>query len=303
MKAANAVMADWLCITDKKNVSEIKASVHKNKQKKSMMVCIEWVIAADEWKTCRFESPSCLRHDTFLLRAAAVSGLVDIMSLSPSKHSTCKQGTSAGKAILPLGPHLSFPIHTALCTHLNDKLVCTQIHYEHLGTEWEERMTVTGWKFHNKSNEVGAVTCFRVLLHALSHSRSYWMILRRMAEQILKNETDYWSRFNWTVLKQNSDRPPRLEAPATVAGRVPALRWEMGWGSSWRPACWLAAQARRCVARWRGTAAPALHGNIGTTRCSEQQRREKDTTEFYHTLWHTENNCFPPKQPTVRPFQ
>lgn len=69
------------------------------------------------------------------LTAAAVLCLVDIMSLSPSKHSTCKQGTSTGKAIPPLGPHLSFPIHTALCTHLNDKPVCTQIHYEHLGTE------------------------------------------------------------------------------------------------------------------------------------------------------------------------
>lgn len=135
-------MADWLCVTDDKNVSEIKAKVHKNKNK-SMMVCIEWVIP-------------CLCHDFFLLRASSrCLCLVDIKSLSHSKHSTCKQGTSAGKAILPLGPHLSFPIHTALCTHLNDKLVCTQIHYEHLGTEWEERMTVADWKFRNKSNEVG----------------------------------------------------------------------------------------------------------------------------------------------------
>ena len=39
--------------------------------------------------------------------------------------------------------HTYHSLYTLLCTHLNDKLVCTQIHYEHLERQGEERMTVT----------------------------------------------------------------------------------------------------------------------------------------------------------------
>lgn len=56
----------------------------------------------------------------------------NITPLLPTKHSTCKAGTSAGKAIPTLGPHPSISLRTEMCTHLNNKLVCTQIHYEHL---------------------------------------------------------------------------------------------------------------------------------------------------------------------------
>lgn len=56
----------------------------------------------------------------------------NITPLLPTKHSTCKEKTSAGKAIPTLGPHPPISLRTEMCTHLNNKLVCTQIHYEHL---------------------------------------------------------------------------------------------------------------------------------------------------------------------------
>lgn len=94
-----------------------------------------------------------------------------------------------------------------------------------------------------------------------------------------------WMRISWIILKQISCRPPRWAAPAAVAGRVPARQWEMGWVSSWRPACWLAAQARRCVARWRGTAAPALHGHTETAHCGEQGGGGGETPVSLHTIF------------------
>lgn len=55
-------------------------------------------------------------------------------TLLPTKHSTCEEGTSAGKVSGALGPHPSMSLHNEMCTHLNNKLVSTQIHYEHLET-------------------------------------------------------------------------------------------------------------------------------------------------------------------------
>lgn len=119
------------------------------------------MISVDEWQTC-----SIMTWFDFSLQHLDEN----ITSLSPSKHFKCKQGTSAGRAILPLGPHLSFPIHTATCTHLNNKLVCTQIHYEHLGTKREERMTVTYCKISQQELWSSEVGLFRVFLHYYSHT-------------------------------------------------------------------------------------------------------------------------------------
>lgn len=143
------------------------------------MTGIDWVITVDEWQTCSSESHSCLH----------VVSWHGLTSLSPSKHFESKQGTSAGKAIFPLGPHLSFPIYTAMCTHLNDKLVCTQIHYEHLGTKQEERMTVTDCKISQQELWSSEVGLFRVFLHYYSHT----------VEASVYGTVDWTVCQNWTI--------------------------------------------------------------------------------------------------------
>lgn len=57
-----------------------------------------------------------------------------------------------------------------MCTHLNDKLVCTQIHNEHLGRQQEERQTVTDCKVWQQKLCTGDVSLLRVFLHLHSHT-------------------------------------------------------------------------------------------------------------------------------------
>lgn len=96
------------------------------------------------------------------------------------------------------------------------------------------------------------------------------------------------------ILKHNSDRPPQWAAPAALAGRVPAPQWGTGLGSNWCPACWLVTQAQRCAAMWMGTAVPGLHGHTGTTHCSEEQRRQKNTIQFPHWSYDTNRSYITP---------
>ena len=66
--------------------------------------------------------------------------------------------------------------------------------------------------------------------------------------------------------------PLRWAAPAAEAGIGRAPPWGREWESSWCPACWRAARARRCAARWTGRAAPALNGHSGTVCCQGSRR-------------------------------
>lgn len=61
---------------------------------------------------------------------------------------------------------LSFPHkHTPLCTHLNDKLVCTQVHDEHLGTVGERESCEEG---SCSGNQTGNPICSVVLPFVMS---------------------------------------------------------------------------------------------------------------------------------------
>lgn len=67
--------------------------------------------------------------------------------------------------------------------------------------------------------------------------------------------------------KWSKDWPPQWAAPAPETEMVRAPPKGRAWENSWCPACWRAARAQRCAARWMGRAAPMPSGHSETACC------------------------------------
>lgn len=62
------------------------------------------------------------------------------------------------------------------------------------------------------------------------------------------------TKYRISCLKKSGASPPQWVNPAAGPGTETALPWRRELESSWCPACWQAAQVRRCAAMWTGRA-------------------------------------------------
>lgn len=158
-------MADWLCINDNKNVSEVD-----NNKQKTRFVMNEWLLLMSE-KHVSLNPLHVYIMTPFCSGLTAAAGL---RLCHPQNIQHANKGQVQAKRSFHRD-HTCHSQYTLLCVHT--WMTNLSAHRSTMST-WEqsekkEWQLLTG----NFTTKVGAVTRFREFLHALSHSRSYWMIL------------------------------------------------------------------------------------------------------------------------------